>query len=136
MVDVMDLINEIFETLKLQGLLYFRTDFTGSCGVTVPELNAAARFHVVLSGKCYLRVGAQLVELKPGDLILVSAGKSHTLSDSEKRSCPQLERVLEDEGCQDQGVLKLGNLDNSAATKMQCGHVGFRPGASHFSDSC
>lgn len=127
----MDLIDEIFQTLRLQGILYFRTDFTGPWGVTVPELDAAARFHFVLSGKCFVRVGQELVELRPGDLILIPAGKSHTLSDSDKRSCPQLERVLERAGYRNQGVLRLGEHDESAATRMLCGHFSFRPGASH-----
>ena len=127
----MDLIGEIFETLKLQGLLYFRTDFTGPWGVTVPELEAAARFHFVLSGRCFVRIDEEVLELKPGELILIPAGKSHTLSDSEKRSCPQLERVLQDAGYKDQGVLRLGQHDDSAATRMLCGHVSFRTGASH-----
>jgi AraC-like DNA-binding protein len=127
----MNLIDEIFETLKLQGLLYFRTDFTGPWGVTVPELGAAARFHFVLSGRCFVRVNEQLLELSAGDLILIPAGKTHSLSHSEKSSCPQLEKVLEQAGYQDQGVLRLGVPDESAATKMLCGHVSFRPGASH-----
>ncbi len=127
----MDVISEIFDTLKLQGLLYFRTDFTGPWGVSVPELTPAARFHFVLAGKCYVRVDGVLVELLPGDLILIPAGKSHTLSNSEKTSCPPLERVLDDAGSDGHGVLQLGNKDDEAATRMLCGHFTFRQGASH-----
>lgn len=127
----MDVISEIFDTLKLQGLLYFRTDFTGPWGVSVPEFAPAARFHFVLAGKCYVRLGEVLVELLPGDLILIPAGKSHTLSNSEKSSCPPLERVLDDAGYDGRGVLQLGNKDDEAATRMLCGHFTFRQGASH-----
>lgn len=127
----MDLVDEIFQTLQLQGLLYFRTDFSGPWGVTVPELNEAARFHFVLSGKCFVRIQEVEVELRPGDLILIPAGMSHTLSDSNKRSCPQLERVLQQAGYSGQGVLRLGHHDDTAATKMLCGHFSFRLGASH-----
>ncbi len=127
----MDFVSDIFETLKLQGLLYFRTDFTGPWGVTVPDLEQAARFHFVLAGKCYVRVGESLIELNTGDLVLIPGGASHALSDSAKHSCPQLEKVLSDANYDGSGVLKLGNSDNVAATRMLCGHYTFRPGASH-----
>ena len=46
----MDLLDDILDTLDLKGVLYFRTDFSGPWGVTVPDLTGAARFHLVTQG--------------------------------------------------------------------------------------
>ena len=46
----MDALNDILNTLDFKGAFYFRTDFTSPWAVTVPELNQAARFHLVLEG--------------------------------------------------------------------------------------
>lgn len=128
----MDLLDDILGTLDLTGALYFRTDFSPPWAITVPELAGAARFHLVVQGRCHVAVGdAESVELGPGDLILVPRGRSHVLADRPDRTPAPLERVLEQAGFEGSGVLALGNGDPQAATQMICGHYTFRSEADH-----
>ena len=128
----MDLIDDILSTLNLKGALYFRTQFTGEWGVTVPEYVGAARFHLVVQGQCHVRTASgALVTLSAGDLILIPAGKSHQLLDTPEQSAPLLQDVLEELNYDGEGVLIAGEGDASAATQMVCGHFSFRAGADH-----
>lgn len=128
----MDLIDDILATLNLKGALYFRTDFTGAWGVSVPEHKGAARFHLVVQGRCHVRLpSGKTVILGPGDLILIPAGRSHELADDPGRAAPPLETVLSDAGYKGEGALIVGEGDPSASTQMVCGHFTFREGADH-----
>lgn len=128
----MDLIDDILATLNLKGAFYFRTDFSGEWGVTVPEHRGAARFHLVIQGRCHVRLSSgEKVILGPGDLILIPAGRSHQLSDADGRDAPPLENVLEALNYTGNGVLIVGDGDQLASTQMVCGHFSFRNGADH-----
>ena len=48
----MDVLDDILETLKLKGSLYFRTNFSGPWSVMVPDLGQATRFYLVVQGQC------------------------------------------------------------------------------------
>lgn len=128
----MDVLDDILGTLDLKGALYFRTDFSAPWAVTVPDLAQAARFHLVIQGRCHVAFpsGAS-VDLGPGDLVLIPRGRSHVLADDAGRTAAPLETVLESVGYDGQGVLVVGGGDPHAATQMVCGHFTFRHGADH-----
>ena len=50
----MDILNDILDTLDMKGSLYFRTDFSAPWSATVPDLEQAARFHLVVQGQCHV----------------------------------------------------------------------------------
>ncbi|MBK0399805.1 AraC family transcriptional regulator [Limibaculum sp. M0105] len=128
----MDVLDDILATLNLRGALYFRTQFNGPWGVTVPELGQAARFHLVVKGNVHVTVaGEASAWLEPGDLVLIPRGRSHVLADAPGRSAPPLETVLNAAGYDGEGVLALGGSDEAASTQMICGHLTFRAGADH-----
>ena len=127
----MDTLDDILQTLNLRGSMYFRTDFSPSWAVTVPRLEHAARFHLVVQGRCSVLVGSTDIELGPGDLILIPAGATHVLSDKPGRLAPPLETVLESNNYKGDSVLVVGDGDSTCSTQMICGHYTFRPGADH-----
>jgi len=128
----MDVRSDICNTIHLRGALYFRTDFTGPWGATVPALPNAARFHLCTAGECHVRLpGGGQVRLGPGDLILIPYGQSHVLSHAPDAEAAPLETILATVGFSGQGVLAVGNGDPDAATRMVCGHLGFNSGADH-----
>ena len=128
----MDLLDDIFNTLNLNGALYFRTDFTAPWGVTVPKLEGAARFHLVIQGRCFVRVNkGDSLELSAGDLVLIPRGVSHVLAHNPNAKTPPLEQVLTDTGYSGDGVLAVGDGDPRASTQMVCGHFTFRNQANH-----
>lgn len=128
----MDVLNDILDTLNLKGALYFRTDFSAPWAVAVPPLGQAARFHLVVQGRCHVgfATGAT-VDLMPGDMVLIPRGGAHILADSAGRPAPPLETVLQQSGYQGEGVFVLGEGDPDASTQMICGHFTFRGGADH-----
>lgn len=129
----MDVLNDILDTLDLKGTLYFRTDFSGPWSVTVPDLENAARFHLVIQGQCHITLSTGVnVTLYPGDLILIPKGRSHILADGPGHpDAPPLETVLDQVGYDGRGVLVVGEGDENASTQMVCGHFNFRNGADH-----
>ncbi|WP_428410043.1 cupin domain-containing protein [Hyphococcus sp.] len=128
----MDVLDDILATLALKGVLYFRTQFTAPWAVTVPHLDGAARFHLVVEGRVFAKVAAgPAIELGPGDLILVPGGRTHVLSCEPVDDAPPLETVLQDAGYDGNGVLIAGGGADNAPTQMVCGHFAFRDGADH-----
>ncbi|WP_164116400.1 AraC family transcriptional regulator [Sphingorhabdus sp. Alg239-R122] len=128
----MDILNDILDTLNLKGALYFRTDFSAPWSVTVPVLEQAARFHLVVQGQCHVTLpGDNHVLLNAGDLILIPRGQTHILSDGPVETAPSLETVLDAVQYDGEGVLVVGDGETSAATQLICGHFTFRKGADH-----
>ncbi len=128
----MDILDDILNTLDLNGALYFRTDFSGPWSVTVPVLEGAARFHLVAQGQCTVTLpGKDPQVLGPGDLILIPRGQTHILSDAPVIDAPPLEQVLEQVGYDGNGFLKVGDGDPTASTQLICGHFTFRQKADH-----
>ena len=128
----MDILDDILKTLDMRGALYFRTDFNGIWGTTVPDYEQAARFHLVVQGTCHVNFpSGKNIQLSAGDLVLIPNGISHVLSDSGLAKAPPLETILSDVGYDGRGVLRIGKGDPSAATQLICGHFTFRKGAEH-----
>lgn len=131
-VNLMDIFQDILETLNLKGTLYFRTDFSSPWAVKVPNFRQAARFHLLVQGRCHVTFpSGHAIELSAGDLVLIPAGISHILADQQGRDAPPLEKVLSDANYTGKGVLILGEGDQEASTQMICGHYDFRKGADH-----
>ena len=128
----MDILDDVLDTLDLNGALYFRTDFSAPWSVTVPVLEGAARFHLVVQGQCTVTLPRdRVVLLNPGDLILIPRGQTHILSDAPVEDAPPLETVLEQVRYDGEGVLTVGDGDPSASTQLICGHFTFRQKADH-----
>lgn len=127
-----DVLNDIIDTLGLRGALYFRTDFSPPWAISVPDYERAARFHLVVQGRCFLQTPSRTaVELKAGDFIMIPAGRAHAIcSDPEEEAAP-LEDVIEKSGFNGRGVFKLGSHDPSASVQLVCGHFTFAANADH-----
>lgn len=128
----LDILNDILDTLGLKGALYFRTHFSPPWSVRVPEHEQAARFHLVVKGRCHVAFDSGFaLDLAPGDLVLVPRGRSHVLADGPGRDAAPLEEILARVGYDGEGVLAIGEGDPEASTQMVCGHFTFRRGAEH-----
>jgi AraC-like DNA-binding protein len=129
---VVDVLADIFQTIRLRGNFYFRTHFCPPWGTTVPSLGRAARFHLVVQGQCWIQVDQmESMELAAGDFVLVPNGASHVLSHAPTVAAPPLETVLEGAGYRGEVLLTVGSGDPDAATQLVCGHLTFGEGADH-----
>lgn len=129
---MVDVLSDIFDTIRLRGTLYFRTDYAPPWAVKVPAYEQAARFHLIVQGRCHIAVtdGPQ-ADLGPGDLIVITRGREHTLSDQDGRTAAPLEDIIERTGYDGKGVFAVGSAQPGAATQMVCGHLSFIRGADH-----
>ena len=127
-----DVLSDILDTVELKGALYFRTDFSPPFAVRVPAYEQAARFHLVVQGRCHVTVpGGVEVTLEPGDLILVPYGSAHILADRPGQDGVPLDEVVASTGYTGQGAFVIGAGDPAASTQMVCGHFTFAHGADH-----
>jgi len=128
----MDILDDILDTLNMKGVFYFRTDFSPPWAVEIPQLEQAARFHLVVQGILWVRFASgEMVQLGAGDLILIPHGAEHILSCTPETTAPDLETVLAKAGYKGDGVLIVGDGDQSASTQLICGHFSFRKEADH-----
>ena len=129
----MDLLSDILRLMKLSGTLYFRTAFSAPWGVAVPAFENVARFHYVHRGRCFAQVAneEEAVLLEQGDLIIISHGSSHTLSDPKEVGVKTVDQVVEESGFTGQGALVFGEPGIGHETQLICGHFAFDPAAGH-----
>jgi AraC family transcriptional regulator, alkane utilization regulator len=86
----MDVLSEILRPMRLVSSIISRARFTAPWGVRTSGVRGAI-FHVVTSGECFLRdePSGERYPLARGDLVLLSHGGPHTLSDG-----PSTENVV------------------------------------------
>lgn len=129
---MIDVLSDVLNTVALRGTLYFRADLSPPFAVQVPDLGNAARFHLVIQGRCYVTLpNTEPVMLEAGDLILIPNGSSHRLAHRPDAEGAALEEVLARAGYDGSGTLVLGDGDPNAATRLVCGHFTFADGADH-----
>jgi hypothetical protein len=74
-VSPVDPLGEALHLLRMNGVVYCRSEFTAPWALALPPFDACIMFHVVTAGQCRLEVdGASACELRPGDLALVPHG--------------------------------------------------------------
>lgn len=128
----MDVLSDVLDTLELRGTLYFRTSSRPPWGIRVPRYRDAARFHVVVRGRCYVALeDGRSLHLDAGDMIVIPRGASHMLADAPDSPVEPLDVVL-NSGYSGDGVLVYGGAgDPDAKTELICGHFSFGEGADH-----
>lgn len=121
----MDVLTEVLDTLRMEGSLYFPTDFTSPWGLDVPADNNVCRFHVVTQGRCWITVPAAGASrlLSQGDLALVPHGNRHLLQDRPETTVEGLNDVLAATEYPGDGVLEWGA--GGERTRMVCGYFAF-----------
>jgi AraC-like DNA-binding protein len=129
----MDVLSDILGAVRLQGTLYFTTEFTRPWGLRVPALQRVARFHLVLRGNTWIRViGLEdPVYLESGDLIMIPHGAEHVLADTPDTPCRTMDEIVRLAGFTGRGALVYGGPDTGAPTRLVCGHFAFDDAFDH-----
>ena len=76
--------DELFQALRVRGAVYYAHEFSPPWAVEFVECSPA-RFHLVLSGSCYVSVGGDVFELSEYDLLLLPGGARHVVHDGKTR---------------------------------------------------
>lgn len=127
-----DVLSDIFDTIRLRATLYFRTNYFPPWAVAVPAYKRAARFHLVVQGRCHVALASgRTADLNPGDIVLIPHGREHSLADVAGRTPAPLATVMSDSGNDGQDVSIIGQGEPNASTQMICGHFSFAAAADH-----
>jgi AraC-like DNA-binding protein len=74
----MDILSEIIQSSNWKADLLNRRSFPKNCGFIFP-CDKSAGFHIVISGKLYLRYKSKIIELRKGDIVFLTKGLVHEL---------------------------------------------------------
>lgn len=129
----MDVLTDVLSNLRLRGQMYFRTEFVGRWGVSLPADRQTIRFHLVVQGECWVAVqgGGEPIRLREGDFALVPHGAAQTLSDAPDAGAVPLETLLGAGKLGEDGVLRHGTSESSPRARLVCGFCSFDDELNH-----
>lgn len=118
-----DPIGEALHVLRMTGTFYCRSELTLPWGFTLPPMPGCLWFHVVTAGRCVLDVAGTLIDMAPGDLVLVPRGEGHALVGEPGSATPSITSIEHETSEAHYAVLSTGG--GGALTTMVCGAVRF-----------
>jgi AraC-like DNA-binding protein len=114
-----DTVTELLDALRVHASVYCLSDLRAPWGFEVDGANVA-KFHLVLEGACWLRAeGLEPVRLGAGDLIILSRGGRHVMSDELDSPALGLDQIVADHPLDAGARLKFGGT--GARTRLLCG---------------
>src|SRR5260370_38421785 len=76
----MDPLTEVLRDLRLESSFYARSELRAPWGLSFSVKNGPS-FHVIITGRGFLRIDAERIPLGAGDLVLLPHGDEHQLAD-------------------------------------------------------
>lgn len=109
----MKALNQLLATIKIEASVFHNGQYCGLWAVDTSGSNKMA-FHVVSSGKCYLGVDEQMLELRAGDAIFFPSDARHRASNIPSGDVPVNEATS----------LPMTDTLQEESTGLVCGHFG------------
>jgi AraC-like DNA-binding protein len=121
-----DVLGDILETLRFKGSIFFRSDLAAPWGMSLTEMGFP-RFHIVLSGECYVGSSDQpAIKASEMDIIMLPNGVSHWIADQPGRKMVPSARA--GKACElGNPLFQSGNITN----RLMCGMAQFDEQVSH-----
>ncbi|MFB3922130.1 MAG: cupin domain-containing protein [Terriglobia bacterium] len=130
----MDALSEILQSVKLEGAVFYRAEFTAPWGFRSPPTSEAAAFigkgpkhiiiyHLLAQGRarCEVEDSTRCVELVPGDIVVFPHGDAHILSNGSPQRIHDYGEHLKE--LFSQGVV-LGSYGGGGETTVfHCGYL-------------
>jgi AraC-like DNA-binding protein len=121
----MDAVSHLLRLARVDASLDKRCLLGSSTGMdVVPQGERQAPFHVLLDGSCRLEVGASLLELRPGDVVVIPSGAPHRV---ETAGGGRARGTTEASG--DAFITTRSDGGGAAVIDLFCGHYTFGAGA-------
>lgn len=121
-----DVLRDILETLRFRGSIFFQSDLASPWGMSL-EKTAVPRFHVVMSGECFVGTpGHEAIRARQTDIVMLPNGSSHWIADQPGRKLVPSARAG--------AACELGNplfQKGRITNRLVCGMVQFDQGATH-----
>ncbi len=130
-----DVLSDVFATLRLHGGVYFRAELLGAWAIELPAERRRIRFHLVRHGTCWAKVGAdqEPSRLMEGDLAIIPNGAAQILSDRPGRKPVKLSDLVTGGAIDRSGVLSYGAGDGGSGGRVRllCGFCDFDEDVEH-----
>ncbi len=123
----MDTLNKVLNALSFSSSFYYSVRFDGVWGVKIPQFKNVSRFHICCTGKCCFKISGldKLIELLPGDMLIIPHGASHTLLDSPDTPVIDLDDVFIRTNYNGSKVFEYGSQEGETFSELLCGHFEF-----------
>jgi len=83
-----DPLGETLYSLRLNGLVYAKSELVAPWGIDMPPMPGKMMFHIVTEGGCWLRFADnESLYLEPGALALIPRGEGHSIAHAETQAC-------------------------------------------------
>ncbi len=114
-----DAVAELLATLRVRSTVYCLSELREPWGFEVDGANVA-KFHLVLSGSCWLNLpGHEPAQLRAGDLVILSRGERHVMSDRPGAPATSLDLIVAGHPLDPNARLTYGGT--GALTRLLCG---------------
>ena len=82
----MDVLSEILDKVELTSSYWYRTSFAGDWGISLPQEENLARFHIVTHGEFWYEVPKLKLKAlaEQGDILILFKGMEHTMTSAPK----------------------------------------------------
>lgn len=118
----MDTLTEVLRDLRLESSFYARSELKAPWGLSFSAQDGPS-FHMIVAGRCWLRLDAERIPLEAGDLVLLPHGHDHQLADPPEGAATPLAALPSERVGQNAALLCYGG-DGQAAL-LVCGGVRF-----------
>jgi AraC-like DNA-binding protein len=126
----MDALTDILKSLELEGGILFRCEFSAPWGMQI-EQAAVAEFHIILSGKCWLRITDtdETLLLNAGDVVVFPHGHAHALLDHPTTPVIPAEILIGNTVIGEYGPISIGGSGETST--ILCGYFQFNEKSHH-----
>jgi AraC-like DNA-binding protein len=134
----MDALSEVLQAIRLDGAMYLDAEFTAPWCVEaqfglqtatehLPRSEQIAFFHVLTEGTCQARLvdGAEVLELKPGDILMFPHDHPHLLGSDVSLAPSTTGEIAETQA--DSGMFRMHWGGGGSATRFVCGYLACDP---------
>jgi AraC-like DNA-binding protein len=114
-----DAVTELLSSLRVRSSIYCLSELRAPWGFEVDGANVP-KFHLVLAGSCWLSVaGREPVQFQAGDLVILSRGERHVMSDEPGSPVTGLDLIVAEHPLDHNARLTYGGT--GALTRLLCG---------------
>jgi AraC-like DNA-binding protein len=124
----MDPLTDILRDLWLESSFYARSELRAPWGLSF-SVNDGPSFHVIVTGRGFLRINAEHIPLETGDLVLLPHGEEHQLVDPAEGAAIPLAALPSERIGHNAALLCYGG--DGAESLLICGGVRFAGPIAH-----
>ena len=130
----MDALSEILQSVKLEGAVFYKAEFTAPWGFRSPPTREVAAFlrkgtkhvivyHLLIQGRalCEVEHNSHRIELVPGDIVVFPHGDAHVLSNGSLPCILDYGEHLKE--LFSQGIVLASHGGGGEATSFVCGYM-------------